>query len=57
MKGDDCTHSPKKGLYKFSLRSQIGPEAPLWLFTEQEKEDYGKQKRKKGGKQEEGERE
>lgn len=34
IKDDDCIHSLEKGLYKFLLRSQIGPEAPCWLFTE-----------------------
>lgn len=37
IKEDDCIHSLEKGLYKFSLRSQIGPEAPCWLFTEGKK--------------------
>lgn len=37
IKDDDCIHSLEKGLYKFSLRSQIGPEAPCWLFTEKKK--------------------
>lgn len=61
IKDDDCIHSLEKGLYKFLLRSQIGPEAPCWLFTEikkkRKKENYRKQKRKERGKQEEDERE
>lgn len=59
IKDDDCIHSLEKGLYKFLLRSQIGPEAPCWLFTEikKRKENYRKQKRKERGKQEEDERE
>lgn len=37
IKDDDCIHSLEKGLYKFSLRSQIGPEALCGLFTEEKK--------------------
>lgn len=59
IKDDDCIHSLEKGLYKFSLRSQIGPKALCWLFTEgkKKKENYRKQKRKERSKQEEDERE
>lgn len=36
----------RKRLYKFSLRSQIGPEAPCCFFTLKRKNNEGKAERK-----------
>lgn len=43
INGDDCIDSQEKRLYKFSLRSQIGPEALCWFYAK-EKNNSWKQK-------------